>query len=738
MQRPAVPWPRADTAVPAPWRPVAAAWRALIAPLQALADLRGQVFAFLPVCLAVGIGGYFALPAEPGAAQWGALAALGLPLAATSWRGPELARLPALALLLVVLGAGLAGLRAHLVAAPVLPHHFHGAIEGRIVAVDRSASDAVRLTLDRVVLEGIAPDAPPVRVRVALHGQQGFVVPEVGLPVILTGHLSPPPGPAEPGGFDFRRLAWFERLGAVGYTRSPVLSLGPAEVGSLRLAITRARLAISAGVQARMPPDTGAFAAAILTGDRAGIDQPTLEALRASNLAHLLAISGLHMGLLTGLVLGLLRLGIAAIPPLALRVDGRKLAAAGALVAATGYLALSGGSVATERAFIMVAVMLVAVLADRRAISLRSVALAATIILCLRPEALLHAGFQMSFAATVALVAVFGWLREAAPEEPRRRLSRAGRWAAGIATCSLVAGIATAPVSAAAFNRLAEYGLIANLLSVPLMGTVVMPAALVAAMLAPFGLAGVGLWVMDLGIRWILGVARWIAALEGAVVAVPQPAAWVLPAIALGGVWLLAWPGGRARLAGIVPVAVALAAWGLVPAAAPRPAVLIADTGTLTGVIGPEGRALSKATGERFVAESWLQADGDAADVATAHARPGLAGTSGTLRAAVAGVEVVHLTGRGAVERLDAVCRPGVLVVLGARAGAERARAASAAGCVLADRWVLDRTGSLALFPAPEGGLRLVTAAERAGARPWTAPARPRPAALPDRPLPGP
>ncbi|MCE8459442.1 ComEC/Rec2 family competence protein, partial [Rhodovulum sulfidophilum] len=226
------------------------------------------------------------------------------------------------------------------------------------------------------------------------------------------------------------------------------------------------------------------------------MSRDTIQALRDSNLAHLLAISGLHMGLLTGVIFAALRFALALWPRLALRLPVKKIAAAGALAVGAVYLALSGGNVATERAFIMVAAVLGAVMADRRALTLRAVALAALIVLVLTPESLTQAGFQMSFAATTALIAVFAALRDR-PEGGWRP----PRWAQGVLAVvisSAVAGAATAPFGAAHFNQVSQFGLLANLASVPLMGLLVMPAAVAAACLAPFGLAGLGLEPM----RW--------------------------------------------------------------------------------------------------------------------------------------------------------------------------------------------------------------------------------------------
>ncbi len=701
-------------------------------PLAALAAMRGHLFPMAPVALAVGIGLYFALPEEPGRAALAALAVAALAGGLLWWFGPEDAQPIFAALALVCLGVLLAAWRSHAVAEPVLGWRYYGAIEGRIVEVDRSASDRMRVTLDDLVLERIAPERRPARVRVSLHGDQGFVDPRPGKRVILTGHLSAPSPPSEPGGFDFRRMAWFQGLGAVGYTRTPVLALAPPGAGD-GLGITRLRHAISEAVRARMPGQPGAFAAAILTGDRSGIESATTEDLRAANLSHLLAISGLHMGLLTGFVFAALRYGLALIPPLALRVNTKKLAAIIALAAAGFYLALSGGNVATQRAFVMVSVILVAVLLDRRAISLRSVAIAALIILVARPEELTSAGFQMSFAATTALVAVFGWMRT----RPQDRW-RAPRWAApilGVAICSIVAGLATGPVAAAQFNRIAGYGLIANLLSVPLMGSVVMPAAVFAGLLAPLGLSGLPLSVMELGTRWVLGVAHWVAGLRGALTGVVEPPGWALPALALGALAIILWR-GRARWAGVPVMVAALAGWS----AAERPALLISEPGTLIGLMTDAGRVLSKPGGEGFAAATWLENDGDLADQAAAHARPGLSGREGARRFTLAGRDVVHITGRGARARLDDHCAPGRLVILGNVLGAAapppepaRARrvpvsdlsrlhraAGSRAVCEVIDRSVLVRTGVLAVH-ASGGALVAETARSRRGTRPWTA-----------------
>ena len=669
-------------------------------PLQALDAARGQLLPFAAMAMGIGIGLWFAWPQEPGPAAYGLAGGAGLALVGLWLWGPWALR--PLAAFAAMLAAGFlaAGLRAQVVASLMLEFRYYGPVEGRVVEIDRSSSDALRVTLDRVVLRDMAPSRTPVRVRVSLHGDL-MHAPQPGEVLVMTAHLAAPEGPVEPGGFDFRRMAWFDRLGAVGYTRSPALLLEPPAAGEEIIA--RMRGWLSAAMRARIPGDAGAFASGAMTGDRSGITQETVRALRDSSLAHLLAISGMNLAFLTGFVFWLVRSGIALAPPLALRVNAKKVSAALSLAVALYYLLLSGSNVATERAFVMIAVVLVAVMLDRRAITLRTAAIAAIILLVLRPESLMEPGFQMSFAATVALVAGFRALEHGV------LLQRWPRWSVPVFTLvasSVIGGFATAPFAAATFNRFADYGLLANLLTVPVMGAVVMPAGAMAVVLSPFGLSWVALWAMEWGVRWILGVAHWIAGLEGSVTMIAEPHAAALPLITLGGLWLAAWP-GRARLAGTALLAAGLLVWPM----AGRPELLISADGRLLGLIGPEGRALSLAKGGGFAAENWLENDGDLASQEAAAARPGFTGPKEAREFRLAGLTGVALQGRGALEALPAACEAHDLVVI-----AERVEVLPEGGCEVIDQNRLRQTGALALRLV---GDQVEVTATRAWARVW-------------------
>ncbi len=668
---------------------------------DALLAQRGALIGWVPVCLACGIGGYFALGTEPSLLVFAGFMAGALLLLAMS-RLVHIAYAPLLiALILVMAGAGLAKWRTAAADAPVLGFRYYGSIEGRVVGIDRSASDAPRLTLDQVVLADMAPARTPARVRVSVHGDQVLTSYRPGDTLIMTGHLSPPAGPAEPGGFDFQRHAWFLELGAVGYTRTPVLRLAIPVRRGWEMHIFAMRMAISNAVQEAMPGETGAFAAAIMTGDRSAMGQETLANLRASNLAHLLAISGLHMGLLTGFIFAAVRV-VLALTPLALLWPTKKIAAICALCTGAFYLALSGGNVATERAFIMVGVMFVAILLDRRALTLRAVAIAAIIVLVWQPEALTGPGFQMSFAATTALVAVFGYLRHA----DMHRLPKWVRAVLSVVISSFVAGLATAPIAAAHFNQIAHYGLIANLLSVPLMGVLVMPAAVLAVCLAPFGMWQVGLWFMDLGLWWILFVADMVAGQTGAVGHVIAPHWTVLPVLTLGLLFVVLWQ-GRARFAGLACVIMA----GLIWQQSSRPQILIADNGSLLGVMTAEGRALSKPKGSGFVAGIWLENDGGPVAQDVAAARLGFQRAGRVVQAALGDWTIIQVSGKVALAELARCGGADVLISNQTDAGARP--------CLVYDQRGLRESGALALDLATNGDLIITTAHQLAGNRPW-------------------
>ena len=336
--------------------------------------------------------------------------------------------------------------------------------------------------------------------------------------------------------------------------------------------------------------------------------------MRDSGLAHLLAISGLHIGLVAGFVFTLMRGGLALSPRLALRWPLKKIAAVAALLAAAVYMLLAGATVPTQRAFIMTAVVLIAMLMNRRGISLRLIALAAMIVFLLRPEALLNVSFQMSFAATIALVAAYeafwGRIRVASGES--RMAKRIVIYLLAVAFTTLIASLATAPFAIFHFNRLALLGIAANLVAVLIAALWVMPLEVLALLLMPFGLEGMVIPLLGWGVEAILAVAASVSAWPLAAVTLPAPDSLGLGVLVLGGLWLTLWR-GRWRLAGIAPVIAGLASAG----AATPPDIMISDNAKLIAFrSAPDRLHLSNPRAQSFVRGIWERRTGNEAGIA--------------------------------------------------------------------------------------------------------------------------
>ena len=583
----------------------------LAAKLQrAFDDQRHRFFLFSPVALGLGIGGYFALPGEPGIAVAVALLVAMLVLRILCHAG-SLARVMATALVFVAAGGLSAKLRVEFVRAPVLKRSLHFVeVKGWVERAESKAPRGQRLTIAVDSLGDLAPEDRPRRVRVRTMKAGASASPGDFISVKAT--LSPPAKPAIPGGFDYARSAWFEGLGGVGYSLSaPVIDAARSR-GSLAaptiVAIESVRRWINTRIMAALPNETGAIAAALITGERGGITKATNDAYKNSGLFHILSISGLHMVVMAGAVFYSVRLALACVPFLALNFPIKKWSAVAGILGTLGYLAISGGSFATVRSALMILVMFAAMLLERPALALRNVALAAFAILLFYPESLFDAGFQMSFAAVTALIAAY--------EEVRRRSSQGAeshllfkftRFFGGIIATTLIASIAVAPFAAYQFHQSQQYAVISNLIAIPICNIVVMPAALVALVLMPIGLEILGLWPMALGIEAMTWCANAVASVPGAVGYLPaMPAAAFLLMLA-GGMWLALWQAPW-RLAGV-----AMIIGGIVLAPfLPRPDVLIARQGQLVAVRGADGRlAALPARQAKYELERWLEHDGD-------------------------------------------------------------------------------------------------------------------------------
>lgn len=572
---------------------------------------RGRWMPWLAVWVGLGVGSYFALPEEPPVWVGGALCTLVLPATALSWRRQALIAIPLIAVAAGALGFAGAQARAWMVAAPVLTHPVGPTdVTGRVVEVAPHGA-RWRITLADVAVPRLRPDETPTRVRVTAWDRAGATP---GARVHLRARLLPPPAPAAPGAFDFQRQAWFARIGAVGYAVSLATPVEPVRP-SLRDWWEGVRATVGDTLRGEVGGAAGAVAAALVTGQRGAVPDDVIDAYRGSGLAHLLAISGLHMGLAGGIAFVVLRLLFVLLPPWALRWDGKKIAAVGAMVSMAAYLALSGGNVPAQRAFVMGSVVFAAVLVDRSALTFRVLAVAAIVVLLWRPESLVGASFQMSFAAVTALVAAYELL---SPRLSRWRARRGGLlgsparavvvYVAGILISTVVAGLATAPFAGFHFHRLAVFGPAANLAAMPVVALWVMPWLMAALALMPFGASAVAAVPLRWGLEVVEAIAKTVAGWPDAVVAVPPMPVAALAVIALAGLWLCLWR-RRWRLLGLPVLAMAMG----VPWLMAGPDVVVAADGELLAIRSGQGLVQTPGRGDGFTRTLWTEMWGEGA-----------------------------------------------------------------------------------------------------------------------------
>jgi competence protein ComEC len=520
-----------------------------------LARQYGRFSLFLPVCMGAGICAYFSRTTEPSLAAAAAIALALALAAAVLWRQPIL-RAPLLAAAFAALGFTLATVETAR-APPLTPIPRHAVqLTGRIAEI-LPLPRGRRVTLAQASLDG-EPSQRVIRLRLR-DTDPAALAP--GDAIAIRALLLPPPPPDLPGGWDTQRAAFFTNLAGYGFAIGPTRIIShspPAGLAALRDHLATRIIALIPGPQ-------GAIAATLLTGLGTAIPPHDRAAFDASGLSHLLAVAGLHIGIVMSLAFFAVRLGLASVEYTAIHWPCRQIAALAALLAGFVYLELTGAHIPILRSFAMAALVTLGVLTGRRAISLRGLALAALVLMATAPHLVMGVSFQMSFSAVLWLIAGY--------ELARPRLATLGLgtpWRApalyvsGLALSSILAGTGSLPFAAYHFGRASLYYVPANMLAVPLTALWVMPWGLAALLLWPLGLGALALHPMAWGISGLLMIAHTVAAWPDANLPVPQPPAWCLALVALGFA-LCGLLRGPERLLGIVPTLAGLIAPFLLP-----------------------------------------------------------------------------------------------------------------------------------------------------------------------------
>lgn len=574
---------------------------------------RGRLAMLTPAFAVVGVFTWAGLSFDPPLAVLAALLAAFVAVHVLVGRlgGSELLALATMMLAAWLAGMLAIGLESRFAGTAMLSRPLSVEMTGRIVTVERSATSRQRIVV--APMETSLRGPVPRRVRLVVRSGPPL---QAGAIVTMRARLFPLRGPLMPGGYDPGRRLYFDGIGATGFVYGAPEVVEPGG-GGWRARLANLRQAIADRIMASGAP-SAPFAVALLVGERGLMADDQVDALRLSGLGHILAISGLHMALFAGSVFAAVRLGLALVPRIALRYPIKKWAAVAGFFAATAYLALSGASVSTIRAYVMLSIGVAAVLLDRPVLTMRTVAVAAAVLIAIDPASVMEPGFQMSFLAVTALVGTYEWWgeRRRARDRASGRRHAVMAFMVGLAATSLIAGLATSPSSAYHFHRLAPLGLLANLLAMPIFTFVAMPAGVLSLFAMPLGLETLPLHVMggalDLIAVLARTVARWTG--DGGLVGTIPAATAALTAAGIVTLCVLTAPW---RLAGAAMIALGV----VIAPLGSAPDVLIAEDGKSIAVRAPDGRLVLAPRTSTFAGSIFLRADGDPRPVAAAKRR---------------------------------------------------------------------------------------------------------------------
>ncbi|MDX2113203.1 MAG: ComEC/Rec2 family competence protein [Alphaproteobacteria bacterium] len=573
--------------------------------LNAFVQERERLPLWIPVMLGAGMALYFSLLFEP--PSWPALTLLALfVLAGCLLRRHLLARVLCIALALLAGGFALAQFRTQLVSTPVLYGElFYKTVEARVDDI-HLREKARRLVLTDAAIEGLPTQRTPQRLSITLKKDAPDV--RIGDRVRVKAMLFAPPAPAMPGGYDYTRALYFQGIGAVGFSPSEIEILEKGAPRQFEEALNTLRLVLAERISAPLSKENAPVATSIMVGEQSAVSEEVSEAMRDAGIYHVLSISGLHMTLAAGLLYFTARLLLALYPPLALRWPVKKIAACIGLTGAFAYLLLAGYPVPAVRSFIMVACVMLAILCDRRGISLYSLAWAATLILLWQPEAVVSASFQLSFAATLGIVALYERFSHSFAAWGEGLVRRVWLYFVAAMMTSLVATLMTAPLVIHHFNRFTALGIIANMLLMPLISFWIMPVAVVALIAMPFGLELWPLKLLDSGLSLMVEGARWFAGFSASNILLPSLSSWGFALTIIGGLWLCLWK-TNLRFFSLPIIFI-----GIATIALQQPYdLLISDDGSKAALRQEDGRWLFlRGTPESFDGAQWLRAHAEA------------------------------------------------------------------------------------------------------------------------------
>ena len=669
---------------------------------------RGQLPPWFVVGFGSGIVAWFAID-QP--LQWTAFLCVSgaLAIAGFAAKGGRAERALGWFALAMTLGCALVWARAHYVAAPRLERPKVTEFRARVERVETlTAKGDLRLTL------APADPALPPRVRVSIKQDQAPRGIATGAQLQLRARLAPPPGMALPGGYDFARDAWFKGIGAVGRSLGDVTVLRPA----VESGIDGVRDRLDRHIRERLPGANGGIATALATGDQNAVPEADADAMRRSGLTHLLSVSGLHIAAAVGAAMLLTLKLLALSERLALKLNLVLVAAGVGALTGIGYTLLTGAQVPTIRSCVAALLVLAGIALGRDALSIRLLAVGALVVLLFRPESIAGASFQLSFAAVASIIALHSspWARRLFSRREEGLAARIVRALLAMIATGLTVELTLIPIALYHFHRAGLYGVVANIIAIPLTTFVIMPLEAGALLLDIGGLGSPLWWLCGLSLNLLLALAHFVASSSGAVALLASMPPWALGVMVSGGLWLFLWT-SRVRFLGLLPIMLG----ATVAAASPKPDLLVTGDGRHLAVVDADGTPLLlRDRSHDFIRKVFAQASGFDADPQDLDSRP----FSSCSRDSC--IAVIDRGGRRwhvlATRSLQSIERTALI------------RACAQADIVVSERWLppgcaphwlkldrdqLERTGGVAIYLAPEPWT--TTVAALVDRHPWAA-----------------
>ncbi|MCE2992312.1 MAG: ComEC family competence protein [Candidatus Jidaibacter sp.] len=558
-----------------------------------------EIYLLSPIFIGIGIVIFFHLPSDP------SLASCFLPLVITSllaylYRNNLILLRSFIAMCIVSLGFLACELRVLSIDSPRIKKQLEYVELTGTIAQIIDTPDARKFLLDNLEIEDLDKENTPKYVRIALKSDiSGFTI---GDHVQFKTTLIPPPYPSFIGGFNFAEYTYFKEIGAIGYATSRPRLISSNNLSNLSKHINAFRNQIGKRIETRIDATSASIALALLIGDTSKIPAQELSMIRISGIAHIIAISGLHVVIIVGLIFFSFRFLLTRIPYMINHYDLKKISAAIGILGSFFYLIIAGAPISAQRAFIMSSLTLFAIIIDRKSNPMRSVATAAIIILLLTPENLFTPSLQMSFAACISLIAGYA----ATTNLLKAYSSKFGGYILGIVISTLLAGSATTPFVIYHFNQFSTYSLITNLFAIPLTNFIIMPLGVASLLLMPINLDWLTLPPMAWAIDAMVWIATKVSMLPEASLRISSYSAGGIGLIALGGA-MLCMMSTKLRILGI-PLIIVGSLTNMQIFKSPSPDLMFDSRGKLFAIKIDDTHYFSNKVSARFVRKTWEQA----------------------------------------------------------------------------------------------------------------------------------